>query len=316
MRFYDYEFEIKKEFESKSIDVDMYYDSPVNASRFDKAINNKVIEKNQNQYLDSITDRISGKEYDLMLVIVGRSLTELFFEKINKYVKIKKKILYLWDDVARVENFNSVKTYYDEIYTFDQNDSKSLGLRFLPLFYCNRFKTSKNSVNSKKTIDIYGLFWNHSDRIEISKRLIKKYPKKRIKFIFIVDGRKNLIRMSLKYLFTKEMKFTTKRLSSERNMDYLSKSRMVLDIQHPSQNGLTIRTLECLASKKKIITTNENIKNYDFYNDKDICIIDRKNPELPDFFLEDEETNYCNSVIEKYSITNWVSTLLSNFEKC
>ena len=59
----------------------------------------------------------------------------------------------------------------------------------------------------------------------------------------------------------------TKRTMKSRNtviIDIFKKSRAVLDIPIAGQNGLTMRTFECLAMKKKIVTTNENIKQYAF----------------------------------------------------
>ena len=39
----------------------------------------------------------------------------------------------------------------------------------------------------------------------------------------------------------------------------------VLDSAQDGQLGLTIRVLEAIGAKKKIITTNEDVINYDFY---------------------------------------------------
>ena len=37
-------------------------------------------------------------------------------------------------------------------------------------------------------------------------------------------------------------------------------SEVILDINHPGQNGLTMRTFEALGAGKKLITTNTEIK--------------------------------------------------------
>ena len=55
-----------------------------------------------------------------------------------------------------------------------------------------------------------------------------------------------------------------------------SNSRCVLDSAQEGQMGLTIRVLEALGAKKKLITTNEDIVNYDFYNEENIYVYDGK----------------------------------------
>ena len=53
-------------------------------------------------------------------------------------------------------------------------------------------------------------------------------------------------------------------------MEIFSDSRCILDAPQAGQVGLTIRTIECLGAKRKLVTTNSDIKNYDFYNENNI----------------------------------------------
>ena len=41
---------------------------------------------------------------------------------------------------------------------------------------------------------------------------------------------------------------------------------IILDIAHPHQKGLSFRPYEAMGLRKKLITTNKDITNYDFYN--------------------------------------------------
>lgn len=51
-------------------------------------------------------------------------------------------------------------------------------------------------------------------------------------------------------------------------------SKCVLDSAQAGQIGLTIRVLEALGAKKKLITTNEDVVNYDFYREENIYVYD------------------------------------------
>ena len=46
-------------------------------------------------------------------------------------------------------------------------------------------------------------------------------------------------------------------------MKIFKESRCVLDAPQAGQTGLTIRTIECLGAKRKLITTNKDIVKYD-----------------------------------------------------
>ena len=84
--------------------------------------------------------------------------------------------------------------------------------------------------------------------------------------------------------------------------DYIGNSRVVLDLPHPMQTGLTMRTIEAIGSKKKLITTNVDIVNYDFYNPKNILLIERENINFDkSFFIDLIIINlYCDIIVDQH----------------
>lgn len=87
-------------------------------------------------------------------------------------------------------------------------------------------------------------------------------------------------------------------------------SRCVVDIEHASQHGLTMRSIEILGLRRKLITTNQDIVNYDFYNENNICIIDRKHPAVDKGFFEKPYQMLDEGIYEKYSLGNWILEVL------
>lgn len=87
-----------------------------------------------------------------------------------------------------------------------------------------------------------------------------------------------------------------------------------MDVQHPKQIGLTLRCLETLGAKRKLITTNQDIRNYDFYNPNNILVVDRNNPVVPNGFLNTPYTEVNKGIYDKYSITSWVKHILKESE--
>src|SRR5690606_11907630 len=80
------------------------------------------------------------------------------------------------------------------------------------------------------------------------------------------------------------------------------RSGAVLDVEHPPQSELTIRTLETFGAKKKLITTNAAVRDYDLYHPSRIAVIDRRNPVVPPEFLGSEAIPVPREIYEKYSI--------------
>ena len=88
-------------------------------------------------------------------------------------------------------------------------------------------------------------------------------------------------------------------------------SRCILDAPQAGQSGLTIRSIECLGAKRKIITTNSDIRFYDFYNENNILIFDGNIDTNSPFFTEDYN-DIPESVYQKYSLRNWLKTMLDD----
>ena len=80
--------------------------------------------------------------------------------------------------------------------------------------------------------------------------------------------------------------FTTVKKSGNEIASIVSKTAIIVDIESPGQKGLTMRNIEMIGLKKKLVTTNKDIIHYDFYKPQNICIIDRSNPIIPNSFIE------------------------------
>ena len=58
-----------------------------------------------------------------------------------------------------------------------------------------------------------------------------------------------------------------------------------------------------------MITTNTTIKEYDFYNENNILIIDRENPVISAEFIKKEYEKVDPEIYIKYSLEYWLSEL-------
>jgi hypothetical protein len=87
-------------------------------------------------------------------------------------------------------------------------------------------------------------------------------------------------------------------------------SECVLDMQHPSNSGLTIRTFEALAAGAKLITFNHHITDYDFYNNKMIQVINFDDFSVDPKLFQSGEAQISHDFYQKYSIYSFLKDIL------
>ena len=86
-----------------------------------------------------------------------------------------------------------------------------------------------------------------------------------------------------------------------------------MDSAQEGQNGLTIRVIEALGAKKKIITTNQDIVNYDFYCPENIYIYNGK-INLDSIFFHSDYKIIDEKIYNKYSLSNWLKEVIDSNE--
>lgn len=313
--FYNYHELIKQEFENNNDRTTFVSDSPKNHLLVRRIFGEKIEKKLIKFFQEIKLKKDIKNDYDIILVLVGRYVTKTFLKKIKNKNPKAKYILYLWDDIKRIENFEDTKMFYDVIYSFDYNDCINNNFCFLPLFYSRDYKLN---VNLDKKIDIYGSFSEHSERVNIAQKILEQCYNKKMncKFLFY-PGRfkyiKNFFKnREIEKKSNKEIKYIYNPINGVINLKNINECKALLDVQYASQNGLTMRTIEAIGCGVKLITTNSNIKKYDFYNENNCLVIDRNNPIIDEEFLKKAYVPLSQKIYEKYSIKSWVEIIRNN----
>lgn len=305
MNFYNYDIKISDELCLMGHNVTHITDAPdkyIFPARF---TSHSMLEKEWKRHQNEELNKIKDKNFDLIFVTVGRHLCTQTLDEIKFRNPKARFILYLWDDVARVENFNKVKNYYDLIFSIDPSDCLKYSFIFLPLFFTNEFYNEKG-VDIK--YDIYSAMASHSDRIDIIKKICRDDPAARYLF-YIFVSKPEYIKTKIESRKDSRINYIIRPVPKDQNRKYLISSKALLDIPYIGQQGLTIRTFECIKCGIKLITTNSSIKYYDFYNDDSIYILNRKNPFINRNFF-DIPFHISEELIEKYSLHNWLKTII------
>jgi hypothetical protein len=295
-----------------------YYDERPSNNNFAKGIirlKRDFYQYKIDKYYIDILEKSKKNKYDYLFVNRGEVIPSFFLEKFKLFHPNCMFIFYTWDSFKNHNHPTTILKYFDRKFTFDPEDAHKYNINFRPLFYLDSFKncTSDKSINS--IYDLLFLGTAHSDRYRISKRIIDwcninglnsfsyYYMQGRIVYLY-----KILFDKTFKEFDYKKLNFRS--LKSTDITELYKKSNVILDINHPGQKGLTMRTFETIGSNKKMITTNAEIKRYSFYNPNNIFIIDRDGniPISKDFFRNDYEPISID-LFNRLSIEGWLDCL-------
>ncbi len=319
-RFFDYPEIIIEELNNMGYEVDFFDDRP-GTSGIVKAIirvKKDILKKYIQKYFNSIMEKISKKKYDIVFLISGQSLS--FSEEMIKSIRNcqlhARFILYQWDSL---ENFPYIKhfhKYFDKCYSFDKYDVKdNANLSFLPLFYCKRYEKIGIYQHNSFKYDFCFVGTAHPKKYKfinmMSSQLKEVYPKQFIYFFFpsrLVYFYRKFKNPEFKKSHYNEFHYVP--LSGSELNKLYEYSMCVLDSPQAGQTGLTIRVLEALGAKKKLITTNPDIVNYDFYRPENIYVYKGK-IDLNNIFFKKPYMEIDNIIYSKYSLKSWLEEILS-----
>ena len=186
--------------------------------------------------------------------------------------------------------------------------------KFLPLFYNHIYETiGKTKKNTYKYDCMYVGTAHPQKYYDINRmaRGLKSVMPNQFIYHYMPSVLKYVYQKVKSPLFRKAKwsEFEHEKVASKELMEIFSDSKCILDAPQAGQVGLTIRTIECLGAKRKLVTTNSDIKNYDFYNENNILIYSEPiNLDSPFFKNEYEELS--DELYEKYSLKNWLITMI------
>lgn len=316
--FFGYEDKIKKKMLELGAKVDSFDERSV-VSAFGRALlklNRNIFHQRTENYYAKILSIVKKENYDYVLFVKCDMPTERILKTYRKYFKKAKFCLHMWDSIKNIPGIEKKFKYFDFISSFDRMDCEVYPeLHFRPLYYCDEYRREENAAE-EYDYDLCFIGTIHSDRWKILKELRKQSEKKNLRIFYYPYLQSRFI-----YYFYRLIKpefwgtpidqFRFEKLSGDLISEKVEKSRVVIDIQHPGQTGLTIRTIEMIGMNKRLITTNQDIKNYDFYDPENVCIMDRRNPVMNmNFKLDYKPLN--KALYHKYSLEAWIYEVLGS----
>lgn len=317
-KFFNYHKEIIYALEQMGAHVDYFDERPSNTA-VGKAllrINKSLIAHKILSYYKNIVETISRNsyKYDYILIVKAEAIPKDVIKHLRKLNPDAKIIIELWDSISNNAQAEEKLGLVDKVFSFDRNDCTKYNMNFRPLFYIDKYnEVSKQNVKTQYDLLFVGTV--HSDRYKVLKNMEKKLVSNGYKVFYYMYLPSKMLYYVRKYILrqfpgSSKSDFKFKSIGQDEVLSLVSKSKVILDIQHPHQTGLTMRTVEMLGANKKIITTNSDIKSYDFYIESNIQVVDRAISNLDMSFFESDYVPVKNEIKQAYSLESWLLELL------
>lgn len=316
---FNLEREIKRKLEEFGANV-FYYDERPKNNNFAKGIiriKRSFYQKTIDTYYTRILNDTALVDFDYLFVNRGEVIPAFFLEAFRRLHPNCEFIFYTWDSFTNHQHPTNILKYFDRKLTFDPEDAKKYRINFRPLFYLDAYKDLKND-NLK--YDLLFLGTAHSDRYRISSEVSNWCHRKGMTNFcyYYMHGRlvyfyKRLFDETFKQFDLRKLNF--KSLTLDRIIKLYGKSKVILDINHPNQKGLTMRTFEAIGAKRKLITTNPEIAKFPFYNSNNVFLIDRHHVVLDEGFFSSPYQDIDDCIYDKLSMEGWLYNVFVDAEE-
>ncbi len=320
--FFGYYLDIIEQAEKDGYEVTYICDAPSdsNLSKAVGRINKRLIKSSAEKYFNNkVLPVVKDGSFQKVLIVGGMtfSFTAEMIKEIKHCLPNAVFILYQWDSEKNLPYSTKIHPYMDKLFSFDRYDCRRVdNYRFLPLFYTEIYQEIGKKQQNKYVYDCSYIGTAHPQKYmyinKMSQELKNVLPNQ---FIYhYMPSRLKFIYHKLKdkeYKKAKYTEFEAEKLSTEQIIDIFRNSECILDAPQAGQTGLTIRTIECLGAKRKLITTNQDIRNYDFYNENNIYIFDG-NFDFSSPFFNNDYQDIPKEIYQKYALSNWLKTMFNN----
>lgn len=243
--------------------------------------------------LDRIKKEVKEKgKQDFTFIIRPDVLDDKTLSFIKQYTK--KFVAYYYDSTRRFPRKLEIIRFFDKVYSYDTEDVKKYNFNLLTNYIYDE-------SNYKNIQDIFFNISTYDHRFDVIESCASYLNKKKWSYNIKVY---NPTPIEHKYVT-----HITQQIQVKEVIDQLKKSKIIIEIQRNDQTGLSFRVFEALGHRKKLITTNKDIVNYDFYNPNNILVIDENNIYIPEEFVNTDYQEVDNEILDKYRLENWVKNV-------
>lgn len=210
---------------------------------------------------------------------------------INQCVNCKvNKVSWFWNPIKGkkyiIDKLSIIKSIGFEIHTFDEEDAKKYDLisncQFFPIIQ----HINDDIVVTETDFYFVGFRKDRGHLINEMQNALSKYKTEFIVADSIADC-----------------------ISYEENIKRIKRTKCLVEIIQGNQSGLTLRSLEAITFRKKLITNNPKINEMPFYNSDNIFIWGIDSIKNLDSFLNSNYVSVNRDILSLFDINTWINNL-------
>lgn len=306
--FYDYEHCIAKRLRERGAELAVFEDLPrvlregvlAGLLRHLRWNTDGIVTRHEQRIIASARDR----GFDQVLVIKGMGLRVPFLKALRDVLPKAEFVLYQWDSLCRLDGIEERLPLFHRVLSFDRRDAiERPGIEFRPLFF-----REAPTLDLPQDIDVSFVGWLHSDRLESIRRMQADARAKGLTtHVYLFTGWVTWLRLAFK---RNAADVHTRMLPYRDMLRIIARSRCIYDLPHALQTGMTMRSIETIGARRKLITTATDIVHYDFYCPSNINVIQAAAPALDPAFVAAPIAPIADEVRHRYTLDAWLTDVL------
>jgi hypothetical protein len=257
-------------------------------------------------------------DYQIVLVIKGEGLSTSMLAKLRSHFSNANFVFYNWDSFDNSKSALKKLSFFDIVKSFDNKDAETMqAVSLHPLFHCiNEPPKHDTPVNSKYASFFAGTI--HSARFSKISNIAEQISLLTNKESYLFFFFPSVLIFYIKKLSSKEFRLIPKakvsfeKKSTEQLVNTMRCSDVVIDICNSYQNGLTMRTIEAVGLRKKLVTNNNNITQYPFYHPNNVLLISEMTDVKLQWFLDTKYHEFPSVIYDDLHISRWLQLLIEN----
>lgn len=200
------------------------------------------------------------------------------------------RYIWLWnhkgDNRIFTNNLINIKKNRFQVITYDELDANSYGFKWHSQFFnIKPFEKNKKDIPVTHDFFFLGYAKNRVEEIDFIHSLLSAYS---CNFITIQKS-------SDYFPYSKYMEMALQ-------------SRCIVEIVHTGDPSCTLRPLEALAIRRKLLTNNSSVRNYSFYRSQNIFIVGEDDLNKLADFLHSPFEPLPKEIIDSYDVNAWIDS--------
>ncbi|MEA4986521.1 MAG: hypothetical protein VB095_00450 [Anaerovorax sp.] len=285
----------------RGIDVCPIYKKQNKLGRIIRRLHSRINLINKDIWYDTWKKNLNGYE---CIIVFDAIIDFQVISYIRNNTNRNCRLIFYFRNIIDSNKRNWLKYLFEndyEIWSFDEKDCHKYNLKYNPEYF---FEDSINKIEGKSRLKNDIIFIGiDKGRLQKLLELRNIFNDKNLKSYFYI------LQDKLKYNIEEKKELKKKIMPYKDVLRLTNESKAILELLSGTQEGLTLRSLEAIFLKKKLITDNQKIINYPFYSKENVFILGRDSIDKIQSFINSDYKELDYKILNYYTFEEWFNRL-------